>query len=240
MQKSTPLQSPLKYIGTELELFQQARNWKTYFGSFIKPLLGRQVAEIGAGIGGTTAVLCNGKHEQWLCVEPDAMLSHIVDQKIKAGQLPAVCESMNGYSDELRQQFDSVLYIDVIEHIENDSAELETAASLLKSGGRLFVIVPAHQELYSPFDKSIGHYRRYNRSSLKAVLPSALQIERISYLDSAGYFVSLMNKMFLKQELPSQRQIVFWDRIVVPISRLTDWLTGYNFGKSVLLIAKKK
>jgi hypothetical protein len=139
----------------------------------------------------------------------------------------------------LKQQFDSVLYIDVIEHIENDAAELQLAANLLRAGGYLFVIVPAHQTLYSPFDKLIGHYRRYSRKSLKNVIPPDLTIEKAYYLDSMGYFASLVNRLFLKQSLPTLKQVQFWDKFIVPFSRVTDRLLGFNFGKSVLLIAKK-
>lgn len=234
------MHSPKNYIGTELELFEQARNWKSYFGSFIKPLLGKQVAEIGAGIGGTTAVLCNGQQDQWLCVEPDTALLREIDKKIKAGQLPGVCNTLNGFSSELKQQFDSLLYIDVIEHIENDRAELETAASLLTKEGLLFILVPAHQNLFSPFDKKIGHYRRYSRKTLKAIVPASLQVKKIYYLDSAGYFLSLVNRRILKQAMPTQRQVQFWDKIIIPLSRLADRLTGFQFGKSLLLIAQKK
>lgn len=229
-----------KYIGNELEIFEHARNWKNYYASFIKPALGNEVAEIGAGLGGTTTALCDGTQQTWLCVEPDAELIKEVDRKIKEGIIPPVCKSFTGYSSQLTQQFDSLLYIDVIEHIEDDKAELELAASLLRTNGRLIIIVPAHQSLYSPFDKLIGHYRRYSRKSLKAVIPNSLQIEKLYYLDSVGYFASLVNKWFLKQSLPTLKQVAFWDKVIVPVSKLLDSVVGYNFGKSVLLIAKKR
>ena len=228
-----------KYIGNELELFEQAKTWKRYFGSFIKPLLGKQVAEIGAGIGGTTAAMCNGEQDLWLCVEPDEALAEEISEKITQKQLPSVCKVVATYASELKQQFDSVLYIDVIEHIEDDKAELATAASLIKKGGRLFIIVPAHQKIYSPFDKQIGHFRRYNRTSLQGIVPASLRVEEIKYLDSVGYFASLANKAFLKQSLPTAKQVLFWDRYIIPLSRIMDRLTGFRFGKSLLMIAKK-
>ena len=229
-----------KYIGNELEIFEHARNWKAYYGSFIKPMLGKQVAEIGAGLGGTTTALCDGSQENWLCVEPDKELTNEIERKIKEGVLPPICKSFTGYSSAVEKQFDSILYIDVIEHIEDDKAELLHAGNLLKMGGYLFIIVPAHQSLYSPFDKLIGHFRRYSRERLKAAVPASMHIEKSYYLDSAGYFASLVNKLFLKQSMPTLQQVRFWDRVIVPVSRITDRLLGYNFGKSVLLIARKK
>ena len=131
------------------------------------------------------------------------------------------------------------MYIDVIEHIEDDKAELEKASNLLKQGGRIFIIVPAHQYLYSPFDKKIGHYRRYNKKLLKSIIPNYMTIEKLYYLDSVGFFLSLFNKIFLKQSMPTLKQIQFWDKVIIPISKLIDPLFGFNFGKSLLVIAKK-
>jgi hypothetical protein len=227
------------YIGYELEIFENARNWKSYFASFIIPALGKKVGEIGAGLGGTTTVLCNGTQELWLCVEPDAELVKEIDRKIANGTISPVCKSFNGYSFELQQQFDSLLYIDVIEHIEDDYAELARAAAMLNDNGTLIIIVPAHQSLYSPFDKKIGHYRRYSKERLLQAVPASLKIEKAYYLDSMGYFASLVNKYFLKQGMPTLKQVKFWDRFIIPVSRITDRLFNFNFGKSVLLVAKK-
>jgi SAM-dependent methyltransferase len=228
-----------KYIGNELEIFEHAHNWKNYYGSFIKPLLGKKVAEIGAGIGGTTKALCDGKQEQWLCVEPDPTLVAEIDRKICAGVLPSVCTTHRGYSAEIDQRFDGILYIDVIEHIEDDAAELQHSASLLNDNGYLFIIVPAHQFLYSPFDAVIGHFRRYDKESLGKIIPRSLEIKKLVYLDCIGYFASLVNKYLLKQKLPTKRQVQFWNNIMIPLSRIFDRILGFRFGKSLLLIAKK-
>jgi len=229
-----------KYIGSELQLFENARNWKSYYGSFLKPYLGKKVAEIGAGLGGTTTALCSSQQDEWLCVEPDEALLKEIEKKISDEQLSSnICKTFCGYSAQLKDKYDSILYIDVIEHIENDSAELQVASGLLRQGGHLLIIVPAHQFLFSPFDKMIGHYRRYNKKSLKSALPESLRIKKLYYLDSVGYFASLINKLFLKQKMPSLKQIQFWDKTLVPLSKIIDRLLFFQFGKSVLLIAEK-
>jgi len=229
-----------KYIGDELQLFEHARNWKTYYGSFFRPLLGKKVAEIGAGLGGTTTSLCGNNHTEWICVEPDIELVNQIDDKIQKGVLPDICKTLRGYSNELKDSYDSILYIDVIEHIEDDAAELKIASALLNEDGRLFIIVPAHPFLYSPFDKMIGHYRRYTKKMVKSILPEDLIIEKLYYLDSVGYFASLVNKLFLKQNMPTLGQVKFWDKFMVPISSFLDRFLGFHFGKSVMLIAQKK
>ena len=68
-----------------------------------------------------------------------------------------------------------MLYIDVLEHIEHDLDELARAASHLAPGGHLVVLAPAHQALFSDFDRAIGHYRRYNRAGLQKLAPAGLR-----------------------------------------------------------------
>jgi hypothetical protein len=130
--------------------------------------------------------------------------------------------------------FDAILYIDVIEHIDDDSGQLELAATRLNQDGHLIVLSPAHQWLFSPFDEAIGHYRRYSRNTLRAVGPADCQLVFLRYLDSVGLLASLANRLFLRASRPTTRQIAFWDRFMVPVSRVVDPCLAYRLGKSVL------
>lgn len=230
------------YIGDELSLFQKAVNWKNYWSSFVRPYLGTNVLEVGAGLGGTTQQLCtNSFSGKWTCLEPDPVLAHQIIKLQQQGSLSASCDVIIGTTADLPpgKTFSSLLYIDVIEHIEDDAAELRRAVSLLEPGGRLIILVPAHQWLYSPFDKAIGHYRRYNTSRVKSALPPGLTITKLQYLDSAGLLVSSANKLILKQAYPTSRQIHFFDSFLIPISRRLDSVLGYSIGKSVLAVLEK-
>jgi ubiquinone/menaquinone biosynthesis C-methylase UbiE len=229
------------YVGTELQLFAHAKRWKSYFASKISPHLGRDVAEVGAGIGGTTALLSPGHRGRWLCLEPDQRLLASVRTAIAAGTLPAVCEALAGTLSQLpaHESFDSILYIDVLEHIEDDQAETREAARRLRSGGKLIVLAPAHQWLYSPFDQAIGHFRRYDRRSLSAAIPSQLRLVELAYLDSVGLLASAGNRFISRQSSPSFGQIRLWDSVMVPLSRLLDPLTRYRAGKSLLGVWQK-
>ncbi len=220
------------YVGTELELFAQAVNWKSYLRRLIVPHFGPEVLEVGAGIGGTTRVLYDGAVTRWVCHEPDPALA----TTLRAGPLPAACEVVVGTLANLPEgaAFDTILYIDVLEHIEDDRAELERAARRLKPGGRLVVLSPSHQFLYTPFDRAIGHYRRYSRATLRAAAPAGLAEVRLSYLDAAGLLLSLGNRVVLRSAMPTASQIAFWDGCVVPISRFLDPLFAHRVGKSIL------
>lgn len=242
MPTPAPADDAAHYLGDELTLFEHATHWKAYYGARLRPFLRGRVLEVGAGIGGTTRSLCDGRPADWLCLEPDASLAGRIAELLRAGALPACCRLHVGVLADLPASeglFDAILYIDVIEHIEDDGAELARAYARLAPGGALLIVVPAHQWLFSPFDQAIGHFRRYSRARLRRVLPPGSQVQQLVYLDSVGLAASAANKLLLRQRYPTLAQIKFWDTTLVPLSRLADRFTGFALGKSVLAVVQK-
>jgi len=229
------------YIGQELAIFAHATNWKKYYSSIIQPYFGKHVVEVGAGIGATTAVICSGIQEEWICLEPDPILRTEIDQLISDGKLPACCHTQGGLVSDIpsENRIDTFIYIDVLEHIQDDRTELATAAVRLSPGGQLIVLSPAFNFLYSPFDHSIGHYRRYSKKMFHALSPRDCKVEKMIYLDSVGMATSLVNRLFLSQSMPTVGQIMFWDKQIIPIAKWLDRLIRYSFGRSLLGIWKK-
>ena len=226
----------ITYAGNELELFQYATVWKKYFRKKIKPYLKEKVLEVGAGMGSTTLNLCDGSQKQWLCLEPDPALFQVLQNRIEQHELPSCCTAMKGTLQDLpsNKKFDTIIYIDVIEHIQKDAEEIRRAAGLLHQGGFLIVLVPAHQFVFNEFDRSIGHFRRYNKKMLEAIVPAEMVRKKLFYLDSLGLLASVVNKYFLKQDYPTLKQINFWDKTIVRISKVTDFLINYQTGKSLI------
>ncbi|MBV9122988.1 MAG: class I SAM-dependent methyltransferase [Planctomycetes bacterium] len=233
--------SSFHYAGSELETFALAKNWKGYLRSQIAGHLGSEVLEVGAGLGTTTRFLCDGTPKRWLCLEPDQDLALALQSSLGEGRLPACCEGKVGTLTDLgaAEQFDTILYIDVLEHIEDDHGELQAAAGHLRPGGKLIVLSPAHQWLFTPFDQAIGHFRRYSKKSLAAAAPPSLRCVRLDYLDAVGLLASLGNRLLLHSSTPTPRQIQFWDRRLVTVSRKIDRWLGHTIGKSVLGIWQK-
>ena len=229
------------YVGTELDLFATADRWKSYVRRRIQIFLGRQVLEVGAGTGGTTRVLCDDGPDRWICLEPDSSLGDRLIAAIHEGELPDCCEARIGTLADLDEhdRFDTILYMDVLEHIADDRSELVRAADQLQAGGHLIVLAPAHQWLFTPFDQAIGHYRRYTKATLRASRAENLALVRLDYLDSVGMLASLGNRFILKSSMPNPAQIAVWDRFMVPPSHLVDPLLGYSLGKSVLAVWRK-
>jgi len=173
-----------------------------------------------------------------MCLEPDANLASQIKDRLEKGQLPGNCRVVTGTiaSVDAAAFFDTILYIDVLEHISEDWAELVRAYRFLAARGNLVVMVPAHQFLFTAFDAAIGHHRRYNRAGLRALTPPGCQIVTCLMLDSAGFFASLAKKILPSAPLPSKKQIAVWDKFLVPISRVFDRGLGYSFGKTIVAV----
>jgi SAM-dependent methyltransferase len=229
------------YVGSELELFSTAANWKSYFSGVIGPSVGGRVLEVGAGIGANIPYLYGDKVEEWTSLEPDPDLASRIGAGIERGSLPARCRVQVGTLKDLdpASLYDTILYLDVLEHIADDAAELAAAANHLAPGGHLVVLGPAHQFLFSAFDEAIGHYRRYNSRSLTALTPPGCQLELCRMLDAAGFFASLANAALLHAAAPSPRQVRLWDGVLVPISRVLDRVTAHRFGKTVVVVWRR-
>lgn len=225
------------YVGAELSLFARATNWKRYLNGQLRPFVRGHVLEVGAGIGATTSALWTAAASQWTALEPDPGLASQARVRVQSGGLDRVVVRDGTIAAlDAGDMFDAILYIDVLEHIDDDAAELRDASRHLRPGGHLIVLSPAHQWLYSPFDAAIGHVRRYNSAGLQSLQPAGLALTRLRYLDAVGMTASLGNRILLRRSMPSAMQIVFWDRLLVPMSRLVDPLCAYRIGKSILAV----
>ena len=231
--------SGYEYPGEELDVFSLAVNWKEYFARILRPYVAGAVLEVGAGLGETTRTLWNPSVRRWVCVEPDPRLADRLARTLSdleprpeiivgdLGRVPGACD------------FDCIAYIDVLEHIRTDATELRAAASRLRRGGHLLVLSPAFEWLYSEFDEALGHERRYTKRTLSAVFPAELERVKLFYADSVGCLLSLGNRLLLRQSLPSERQIRFWDQSVIPVSRVVDRLVGRSFGRSIIAVYRR-
>lgn len=221
------------YIGNELHIFAAATVWRRYVRDLLRPHLGARVLEVGAGLGTRTADLAP-LAESWVALEPDPRFVDELRRQRASGELPASVEVVESDLQGVDGSFDTILYLDVLEHILDDRGELARAATRLTEGGRLVVLAPAHQALFSPFDRAVGHHRRYDRASISALTPPGVSLELVRYVDSAGLLASTANRFLLRDAHPGATQVASWDRILVRLSRILDPLTFGHLGKSVL------
>jgi SAM-dependent methyltransferase len=225
--------SGFRYIGQELPLMARAVHWKAYVADLVRPHLGPSVLEVGAGIGSNIPYLRHPPVREWTAVEPDAtQAAQIRDPGVRVvvGTLAAIGAT---------ERFDAILYLDVLEHLADDAAELRHAATHLVSGGRLIVLAPAHRWLTSPMDAAVGHYRRYSAAGLRAVTPVGCRLEVLDHLDAVGCVASLVNRLVLRRTQISAGQVRLWDGGLVPLSRRLDRWLGFRFGKSLLAVWRR-
>jgi len=226
-------------------VFAKAHNWNIYLAkSYAQQIKGR-VLEVGAGIGTITKnispyfAMCSVS--QWICLEPDNKRCSHLSSMIDNGEIPSNCVVQNKLLGDLpsEEMFDTILYSDVLEHIEDDKLELAMAMEHLNPGGRLIVMSPAHNWLFSELDHLAGHYRRYSKKAISELTPEGMELVQIKFIDSAGIAASVANKLFLKRSTPSAEQIVIWDQVLIRISRWLDFFLFYKVGKSVLVTWQK-
>lgn len=230
-----------EYEGAELEIFRHAVCWKSYLAAQIGPHLRGDVLEVGAGIGANTRILCQDGLPSWLALEPDEKLADSMRQAFDEDPPHVPTEVVVGTLANLApdRHFDTILYVDVLEHIEDDRSEVGRALDHLRPQGTLIVLSPAHQWLFTEFDRAIGHHRRYSAKSLRKIIPQGLSERRLAYLDSVGMLASAANRFLLKSGRPSLGQIRLWDSVMVRSSRFLDPFTLHRLGKSILGIWQK-
>jgi len=226
------------YQGQELDIFSGVKRWKAYWASRIRSYLGDEVLEVGAGLGTNTLFLCNERYRRWVCLEPDPRLTERIRATLRdcpsGQQHTVVTGTLKGLGPD--ERFDTILFIDVLEHIKDDREELLQASTLLKRQGVIVVLSPAQPWLFSELDRGVGHFRRYTKKTLSAIGPSCLQLIRLEYLDSIGVVASLSNRYLFKSRNPAKAHVKFWDSVMVPCSKVLDTITFHRFGKSILAV----
>jgi len=226
----------MKYPGKELEIFDKATIFQKYIFFLIKKYLKKNIFEVGAGIGSFTRHYIKSNKKILLS---DLDLSNYNFLKRKFLKFKNINVTKNK-TNKIKNKFDNIIYLNVLEHIKNDKKEIKIALSKLNKGGSLIILVPAHQKLYTRFDREIGHFRRYNINFFKKNKPENARIQKLVYLDLAGYFLYFFNKFFFKKEIyPSLTKIILWDKIFVPITIILDFIFFYKLGKNILCIYKK-
>jgi 2-polyprenyl-3-methyl-5-hydroxy-6-metoxy-1,4-benzoquinol methylase len=228
----------------ELENLAQADRFFGWIADELGPHLGQRILEVGAGIGTIAAKMAERKNmSEITAIEPAENLFEQL--QATATRFPNVT-ALQLTSQELAathpQQFDSIVYVNVLEHILDDAAEMRTAFDLVDPGGTLGVFVPAMSRLYGSLDYKSGHHRRYDKTSLREVITGAgFEIVELRYLEVAGVVPYwLMYRVLNRQSLSPMSSGIF-DRVVVPVSKLVQRLVpNPPIGKNLLAIARRR
>ena len=224
------------YPETATERFDDANFHINYCLSFIKKYIKGNILEIGAGCGSFTKNYYKSNFKNIFLTEKDEKNIFDLQKKFKKNSNIKIS---NLSVENINDKFDTILYLHVLEHIKDDLQEIENAKKKLNEGGYLVIMVPAHQKIFGNLDKAVGHFRRYEKSFFKTNLLQ-LKLINLKYLDSMGYLLYYLNKIFFKNEtFPSKLKIFLWDKIFTPISLIIDFLTNYRYGKCIIAVYKR-
>ena len=223
--------------GFEFASLSAANNYRAAILNDFRAFLRGNVIEVGAGIGQITADLYKSPEIRNLTsIEPgESFCSQIRDR------FPDL-DLVQGTISDLRTKRDwnAILSINVLEHIETDERELAIYHGLLRTAnGALCLFVPARPEIYAPIDKDFGHYRRYTRPELKRKLEQAgFKIQELRYYNFIGYFAWWANFCVLQKRSFDIRSVELFDRVIFP---MVHWAESHvstpPFGQSLIAIA---
>ena len=227
----------MNYSGKELENFDKAYFWRNYVYLCIKKFIGKKILEIGAGIGSFTKTYIKDDLNVTLSEIDESNYQTL--KKVFSSQKNVKVE--NKLINQFNETFDTILYSSVLEHIEDDKREILNAIDKLTHGGHLIICVPAHNYMYSNFDKEIGHFRRYEMNFFDTLNLKNANIKTSFFIDSFGHLLYFLNKLlFSKEVYPSKLKVFIWDKIFIPITYIIDFFSFYKFGKNIVCIIQKK
>jgi SAM-dependent methyltransferase len=222
-----------------LHSLSKARRFSRWMSDVIRPWVGRSVLEIGAGIGNLTVHLVPRDHYRATDINPDYLdyLANFALGKpyLEVGRLHA--ESAEEFAP-LAGRFDTVVCLNVLEHLDEPRQVLENFRGALAPGGRAIVLVPAVPSRFSPLDRALGHRLRYTPAQLREVVTAAgLEVEALFDFNRAGVAGWRLNGLLGRTSF-SRVQLKIFDSMVF-LSRRLDRFLPWR-GLSLIVIARKK
>jgi SAM-dependent methyltransferase len=215
----------------------RAKNYFTWQARLVLPHVGRRVLEVGCGIGNFTGMLL----DRDLVVAVDAEPECVEQLRERYAGRPNL-HTVVAYDLAGLERFapDTVVCLNVLEHIEDDRAMLGQMASIVCPGGAIVLLVPMFPALFGPIDRNLHHYRRYTRRGVERLATeNGLRIRRAQYVNLMGFFGWWLNARVLRMEEQSDGQIAWFDRLVVPVMSRVEGLAAPPFGQSMLAVMER-
>lgn len=217
-----------------LETMQDAVNYNRYQHDFIYKEIQRvhagSILDFGAGIG-TYADMLQPDGLTIDCVELDP--NHVAILQDKGYKV---------YTDirTVPTKYDIIYSLNVLEHIEDDTAILQSLADTVSDKGEIVIFVPAFKLIWTGLDDKAEHLRRYRISDMKRLAKATgLEIKSIKYCDPAGFFGALVYRMIGGNGTLTPGSVKFFDRVAFPIGVALETVFKKILGKNVLVVFTK-
>jgi 2-polyprenyl-3-methyl-5-hydroxy-6-metoxy-1,4-benzoquinol methylase len=231
-----------EYTLLDQQLMRRATRYFAWQARLVKEHLGRRVIETGCGSGNFTRYLTDCDE----VIAIDEVEACAEQARAKFAEYPNLHFECLDILDPAFRKLkalgaDSIVCLNVLEHVKDDRLALEQMREVLAPGGRAIFLLPAFQSLYGPIDRNLVHFRRYSKRSWKTLAENAgFHIQRSRYFNSLGFLGWWVNSKVLRKEKQSEAQIAVFDRFCVPVlSRLERWVEP-PFGQSIFSVLEKR
>lgn len=229
-----------------LQSISRARTFNKWIYDTIFPYLKGPILELGSGIGNISNYILKDFSDVSLS-DYNPEYCSILKAKFRHNKnLNSVLsinlqdQNFKKNNSHLKESFNTIILLNVIEHLRDDRLCVDYCSFLLKRGGNLIILAPAYKLLFSKFDSDIGHYRRYTVRSLSRLINNNdfnfLHTQYFNFLGMVGWL--LFNKILAKRRL-SESSMSTFDKLV-PIAKILDYLVLKKIGVSTIVICKRK
>jgi SAM-dependent methyltransferase len=222
-----------------LEFLASVDNYNHWMSRSIKPYVGHKILELGCGIGSMLQYFLTEKKIFGVDLDPE-----LIDYCKNKFKDHINCEFSAGdiFKDEIKfsEKPDTLVCLNVLEHIEDDRAALNWMSSAVEDNGTLVLLVPSHPGIYGAIDEAAGHHLRYVKEDLITKVEGAgWKVTRSFYFNFIGFFGWWLNSRILKKRHIPIKQTLIYDRYVVPLQAWAEGIVSPPFGQSLIVIAKK-
>ena len=218
-----------------LEIMKTAKGYNLWVFSKLKPYLGSQILDVGAGIGSFTGMLPRGKST---AIDIDKF--YIKKLQKKFGTNAGFGDIEKGKYFFGNKKFDTIICLNVLEHIKDYRLALKNICKLLKGNGKFIATVPAHKWAYGTMDKYLDHFRRYEKNELikkcKAAKLEPIIVRRLNFFGLMGWFV---NGKLLRRDIIHKVQLTIFEKLVLALVSF-EKIIEPPLGLSLFLVAQKK
>jgi SAM-dependent methyltransferase len=237
-----PRAEPGDPVGIETleRLAAAAPNYNRWLFDRVSPWVGRRVLEIGAGVGNMSAFLMNGARERVVLSDTDAhYLERLRERFLRYPHVGVAQLRLPTFDPELvRERFDTVICLNVLEHVRDDMLSLGSMLRLLEPGGRLVLLVPSLPAIYGTLDEALGHFRRYTPAEIRRKYADAgFRMDHLEYFNLAGVPGWWLTGRVLRRRLIPTGSLRWYDALV-PLFRLERWLP-WRIGQSLIAIGER-
>lgn len=224
-----------------LEAISEAEHFNTWMYREVSPFLTGRILEVGSGIGNLSGCFIRDGKDITMSEIRSTYCSRLQAQWPDRSvlQMDLVDARFNETFAGLTGSFDSAFALNVIEHIGDHALAMKNLVSLVKPGGKVLILVPAHQFLYNKLDTGLAHFRRYDKSSLAGLMMGAgLKVERSWMFNALGIPAWITGGLLFRENEIGHGQMKTYDRLV-PLARLLDRVTFNRIGLSVIGVGVK-